>query len=513
MPPFTLGAMRRSLITLSESNLVQGFLFAGLLCVMPIQQLRSFTAVADPDIWWHMRVGRWILEHHSFPHQGLFSSTGATPPWAAYSWGFEVIVALLNMLSGLKGIEIFVIFFQMILVLVFFLAMRILSGGFWWAWLLSAVAVWAMDLNRVDVARPVAFSILFFTIEIALILWAQETGGVRYLYWLPMLFLVWANFHIQFVYGLLLPALFAAVATLERWVAQRWTPGKADESAGWPFTPLTLWAILGACLAATLVNPYTIGLYGVIFGYTRSTFAYTVILEFQALNFREIPHYIQLLLVAGAFFALGRRKIDVYKLALLTIASMVSFRSVRDSWFVCITASAIIASSVRKSEAHEANAVASVLGINALQLGRILAGALVMILLSAWDNHFGDRALFQTVHEAYPVEAVAFIQEHHLSGPLYNNFNWGGFLIGNLPDYPVAIDGRTDLYGEDSLRQAYGTLMALRWSEDPALNRANLVLLPATVPLSRVLERSPQFRLVYADRLAMVFVRTPERHS
>jgi hypothetical protein len=513
MPPFTLGAMRRSLITLSESNLVQGFLFAGLLCVMPIQQLRSFTAVADPDIWWHMRVGRWILEHHSFPHQGLFSSTGATHPWAAYSWGFEVIVALLNMLSGLKGIEIFVILFQVVLVLVFFLAMRILSGGFWWAWLLSAVAVWAMDLNRVDVARPVAFSILFFTIEIALILWAQETGGVRYLYWLPMLFLVWANFHIQFVYGLLLPALFAAVATFERWVAQRWTPGKADEGAGWPFTPLTLWAILGACLAATLVNPYTIGLYGVIFGYTRSTFAYTVILEFQALNFREIPHYIQLLLVAGAFFALGRRKIDAYKLALLTIASMVSFRSVRDSWFVCITAAAIIASSVRKSEAHEANAVASVLGINALQLGRILAGALVMISLSAWDNHFGDRALFQTVHEAYPVEAVAFIQEHHLSGPLYNNFNWGGFLIGNLPDYPVAIDGRTDLYGEDSLRQAYGTLMALRWSEDPALNRANLVLLPTTVPLSRVLERSPQFRLVYADRLAMVFVRTPEQHS
>jgi hypothetical protein len=502
-------AMRRSLIALWQSNLVQGFLLAGLLCVMPIQQLRSFTAVADPDIWWHMRVGRWILEHHSFPHNGLFSSTGATHTWAAYSWGFEVIVALLNMLLGLKGLAIFVILFQVTLVLVFFLAMRILSGGFWWAWLLSAVAIWAMDLNRVDVGRPVAFSILFFTIEIALILWAQEIGRVKYLYWLPLLFLVWANFHIQFVYGLLLPALLGAVATVERWVAQRWAPGKADAGDAWPFRPLTLWAIFAACLAGTLVNPYTVGLYRVIFDYTRSTFAYTVILEFQSLNFREIPHYIQLLLVAGAFFALGRRKIDAYKLALLIIASMVGFRSVRDSWFVCITAAAIIASSVRKSEAQEAHAVAPALGLSALQLGRILAGAAVVISLSALDNHFGERALFQTVHEAYPVEAVAFIQEHHFSGPLYNNFNWGGFLIGNLPDYPVAIDGRTDLYGEDSLRQAYSTLMALRWSEDQALNRANLVLLPSTVPLSRVLERSPQFRLVYSDRIAMVFVRNP----
>jgi hypothetical protein len=332
---------------------------------------------------------------------------------------------------------------------------------------------------------------------------------VKYLYWLPLLFLVWANFHIQFVYGLLLPALLGAVATVERWVAQRWAPGKADAGDAWPFRPLTLWAIFAACLAGTLVNPYTVGLYRVIFDYTRSTFAYTVILEFQSLNFREIPHYIQLLLVAGAFFALGRRKIDAYKLALLIIASMVGFRSVRDSWFVCITAAAIIASSVRKSEAQEAHAVAPALGLSALQLGRILAGAAVVISLSALDNHFGERALFQTVHEAYPVEAVAFIQEHHFSGPLYNNFNWGGFLIGNLPDYPVAIDGRTDLYGEDSLRQAYSTLMALRWSEDQALNRANLVLLPSTVPLSRVLERSPQFRLVYSDRIAMVFVRNP----
>jgi hypothetical protein len=502
----TLGAMRRSLIALSESNLVQGFLFAGLLCLMPIQQLHSFSAVADPDIWWHVRVGQWILEHLSFPHQGIFSSTGANHMWAAYSWGFEVIVALLNMLLGLKGIEVFVIIFQLTLVLVLFLAMRILSGGFWWAWLLSAVAVWAMDLNRVDVARPVAFSIFFFTIEIALILWAQETGNARYLYWLPVLFLVWANFHIQFVYGLLLPGLFAAVTTIEHWVAQRRTAGEADAGNGWPFRPLTLWAIFGACFAATLVNPYTVGLYGVIFHYMRNTFAYTVILEFQSLNFREIPHYVQLLLVAGAFFALGRGKIDAYKLALLTIASMVSFRSVRDSWFVCITAAVVIASSVRRSEPH---AVGSALGINALQLGRILAGAVVAIWLSAVDTRFGNRALFQMVHESYPVEAIAFIQEHHLPGPIYNNFNWGGFLIGNLPDYPVAIDGRTDLYGEESLRQAYSTLMALRWSEDQSLNRANLVLLPATVPLSRVLERSPQFRLVYADRLAMVFVRNP----
>src|SRR5260370_42613012 len=102
---------------------------------------------------------------------------------------------------------------------------------------------------------------------------------------------------------------------------------------------------------------------------------------------------------------------------------MVGFRSVRDSWFVCITAAAIIASSVRKSEAQEAHAVAPALGLSALQLGRILAGAAVVISLSALDNHFGGRALFQTAHETYPGEAVAFIYGDHFSGPLLNKFN------------------------------------------------------------------------------------------
>ena len=498
--------MRQSWTALSESNLVQGFLLAGLLFVLPIQQLHTLSALADPDIWWHMRVGQWILERHSFPHQGLFSSVGATHTWVAYSWGFDVIVAALNTLLGLKGITVFALISQVTTVLALFLVLRTLSGSFWWAWLLSALAVWAMDLNRVNVARPVVFSILFFTIELALIFWAQEARNVKYLYWLPLLFLVWANFHIQFVYGFLPPGLFAAVTTARRWFAQRWTSGEAHADDDGPIRPLTLWAIFAACLIATLVNPYTVGLYRVISELTRDTLVYSVVLEDRALSFRTIANYIQLLLVAGAFFALGRRKLDLYKLALLIVTSLVSFRSIRDAWFVCITAAAIIAWSARRSEAHVG---APALGISALQLGRVLAGAVLVIGLSAVDNGFGNRAVFQMVHDSYPVDAVKFIQEHHLPGPIYNNFNWGGFLIGNLPDYPVSIDGRTNLYGDDALRQAFGTLMALRWSEDQALNRANLVLLPTTVPLSRVLERSPQFRVVYADQLAMVFVRNP----
>src|SRR5262249_44408334 len=115
----------------------------------------------------------------------------------------------------------------------------------------------------------------------------------------------------------------------------------------------------------------------------------------------------------------------------------------------------------------------------------------------------------RVVQGTYPLDAVAYIRRNHPPGPLYNNFNWGGFLIGNLPDYSVSIDGRTDLYGEAALRQEVDSLNGLNLDRDQALRQANLILLPATVPLCRILERSPQYHLEYADPMAMVFVRVP----
>src|SRR6202007_2352302 len=119
---------------------------------------------------------------------------------------------------------------------------------------------------------------------------------------------------------------------------------------------------------------------------------------------------------AGAFFALGRRKLDPYKLALLIITSLVSFRSIRDAWFVCITAAVIIAWSVRSSEA---NAEEPALGIGVWQLGRVLAGVVVVPGLIGGDNGFSNRSLQEMVSNSYPVEAAKFVQENHFPGPLY----------------------------------------------------------------------------------------------
>jgi hypothetical protein len=85
--------------------------------------------------------------------------------------------------------------------------------------------------------------------------------------------------------------------------------------------------------------------------------------------------------------------------------------------------------------------------------------------------------------------------------------NWGGYLIFNLREYPVAMDGRNEAYGGDiseSNRVADGLP---GWKQDKTFASSNLVLIEKNFPLARLLSADSDFKLVYADHLAKVFIR------
>ena len=69
-----------------------------------------------------------------------------------------------------------------------------------------------------------------------------------------------------------------------------------------------------------------------------------MIVELQALSFRAYSNYVELLLAGAAFYVVGwQKRIDLFKLALLVIGSVVAFRTMRDAWFLCIPAAACLA--------------------------------------------------------------------------------------------------------------------------------------------------------------------------
>jgi len=207
------------------------------------------------------------------------------------------------------------------------------------------------------------------------------------------------------------------------------------------------------------------------------------------------------LLTAAAFFAVGwPRKLDLFKLLLLIVASVIAFRTARDAWFVSICAAAFIAD-LRAGE----RAPTPVLKLP--ELAGVGAALAILMLLIARNIGFNTRELDRAISREYPVDAANFVRRNSLPGPLYNHLDWGGFLIWYLPQYPVVVDGRNDLYGDELDLLVYKSSQGESYTSDPYLNEAGLVLLPQKLPLAKLLTIDSRFRLVYQDPLSVVFVR------
>jgi hypothetical protein len=105
-----------------------------------------------------------------------------------------------------------------------------------------------------------------------------------------------------------------------------------------------------------------------------------------------------------------------------------------------------------------------------------------------------------------PVHAVEAVRARGYTGPLYNDYNWGGYLIWALR-MPVSIDGRAAFYGDQRLDRSLATWNAEPdWASDAQLTQAGLVIGPVKAALTQMLRMDPRFQLVYEDKVAAVFV-------
>jgi hypothetical protein len=461
--------------------LVALFVFTAVLC------LRN-AGTGDPDIWWHLRTAEWILQHHAVPYQEPFSVYGVGKPWAAYSWLYELIVFKLYQWWGLAGIAIYTTAMVLCIVALLHRLIRRVGGDFSVGVLLVALA--AMSMTRVYMPRSWLFTILFFVIELDLLVQARMTGKVKGLILLPLIFALWANLHIQFVGGLIV----LAVALADALLARRFAIVESRIPAG------RLGGIFVMSVMATLINPYGWRLYQVIHEYASEVGELTKVNEAVALPFRRLDDWFVLFLLLAAAAALGRtRRVDFFESALLALAAFASFRSQRDLWVVVIVATLILAERIRGDERNKFLLTAS--SAPAVALATVLAVFLCFRIMHVNNDRLGaDLAL------SSPVRAVEAIEQNGWKGPLFNDYTWGGYLIWTLR-MPVSTDSRQNVYGDVVLDRSYATWNAQpNWNRDPDLMKANLVVGPINAPLMQLLQLDPQFKLVYKDKVAAVFI-------
>lgn len=469
-------------------------LFAAFACAEAFR-CSSLSGLDNGDTWWHLSSGLWMLQHRALARGPLFSQA-ATSLWASTSWIYDLKLAVYFELIGLKALPLFAAGSKIGLAIVTFL----LAGGrrtnFWLAIALSLAAQYIVNAFEPVPSYP---SILLFSVELLLLLSIrsepidpglsakapQRSRFAKPTFWLPFLFLLWANLDPSFVYGLAVLILFLILAR-----------------SGAPLHELA--PSIALSVLATFLTPGVFRPYGVFFSNSFSASA-GVLPEYHAPGFRRPEDYVLLLLVMSAFLALGlRRSRDLFLLALVSVSAALSFHAQRDTWLVVLAAVAVIGQSLREAKAGRASFAAT----HMRELLISAAASLVVLVLIAAFAVPAPPALLAKAARTYPVAAADYIRDRRLPQPLFNAFEWGGFLTWYLPEYPVAIDSRLELYGDDFIVQ-YSKMMnaEIPYTEFPALANARTILLPRASIMAQALATLPAYKVAYSDDVATVLTR------
>lgn len=458
----------------------------------------AFTKVSvlDPDIWWHLRTGQWVIEHHSVPYQDWFSSYGMGKPWAAYSWLFEILIYQLFSRFELIGLALYVYALLLAITTAFFMLVRRFEQRLAHSIVISAGGVCA--LTHMATPRPWLFTILFFAIELHILISVRRSRKYRYLFYLVPLFVLWANLHIQFVYGLFALGLATLEEPIDRLLRREITREISDH----PLPLKEMMVVIAACALATLLNPYHWHIYQVTLDTARQGGLYGLISELSALEFRTLPEWLVMLLALAAVFNLGKySKLGTFWYMLLAAAIFLSFRSKRDVWFLITVAITIIP----LTRAAIGKSIADRIG-KAQIIAVAVSNAAVLSLILALSG-ISNLHLANAVAAQYPVAAANFADQHQLARPLYNHFDWGGYLIWRLPNLPVSIDGRSNIHDEARIKNSAKVWNGEpNWHLDSELANARTVILKRTLPLAQLLRVDSRFRAVYEDNLSVIFV-------
>lgn len=470
----------------------------------------------DTDTWWHLRAGQWIVEHQQVPQVDPFSYTRAGAPWQYPGWLVEAPMYWIYRLAGPGGLNLWT---AVMVTLAFAFVWLSLSGGpFLRAFALVGAAVvsaiyWA--------ARPYLVTFLLA----AVFLWVLEDFRWRRgnrLWLLPPLMVVWANSHGGFAAGFLLWGVYAAGEVLGPGL--EWLAGLRGKDAGGGPRPAAPSARLAWLAGIGLLMVLAVGLNPsgpVMLLYPLKTVEIdalrSYIQEWQPPDFRSLrvqPFAWMLLLTLGAVGA-SRRRLALTDFLLLAGFAYLGLLAVRNIALFALVAPLILtrhAAAVQERlervfRRHPQPRAPALPGRSFYALNYALLAVLILAVLFKTLTVLPAQANQREFQKNLPVQAVEFLRKNQPPGRLFNSYNWGGYLLFELPQYPVFVDGRTDLY-DDELVAEWLQVMRADGGWPAVLDRwgVRLILVePETAVVGQLAEHG--WRLLYQDNVAVLYGR------
>jgi len=460
--------------------------------------------VGDPDFWWHMETGSWIIDHGSLPSHELFTYTVSGKAWADQEWGSEVLGDLIFRAGGF---------------LAFSLAYTAVTWlGFWFIWrriavervpaLIAGACIGVAAAAGVEVWGPRS-QMISFALTCLTLYWVEAylRDHHRHVYLLPVVMVVWTNLHGGFVYGLAVVGLAAATETA-LWLLSPQEGAHRRRS-------LRLWLVLAGCAVAGLVNPITIHAYLAAIQVQTSAIQQTFIAEWHSPNFHvagELGVELLLLLVVAA---MALRRPRLWDAVLTVVGIYAALSAVRNAPIAAALLIPMVAWSfggawergrwrdrfagwVSRRDGDLLVAVSAA----ALIVGVVAVGFAANTLSTQTESTAAN----------FPVGAADWLAANPTVGTrMFNAYDWGGYLIyrfyGNA-DRRVFIYGEATEVGNPLLQQVSDVENAEPdWQTILDEHGVDYVVERTDSALSMALGVDPQWKRVYDDGFAVIFVK------
>ena len=457
----------------------------------------------DADMWWHLAAGKEMVSQGKILTTDIFSYTHYGQNWTNAFWLSDIVLFLAYKFGGYLGITLLVAVTAVVTMVVIY--KHTLHNPFPLPLLIILLASFA--IAPVWTPRPQIFSFLLLAI-LDYRLRENDELILKRPWLLVVLFILWANMHGGFIWGFLL--IFALIIGngFDNLL-------KRDNSLSLQqLGQLGVWTLIAALALA--LNPNGFSLWKLPF--------YTVGISIQSITEWSSPDFHRLdlhpilwllfLIIVGS--GTGRKPLrwsDILKVIgfsymafisqrsigpCVIVATPVAIESLKAVWLEWLP---VLSNQIQKL--YKPKKSAPVPMPVAITLNLTILGLFFFILAT----HTYSVSTDQQVHSGLPLKAVKWIRANQPEGQMFNAYNWGGYLQWELPQYPVFIDGRADLYGEKTISEWWSVVNAT--DEGLALLdswQVNFVILEPGWPILDKLSQM-EWSVLYEDDTAIIMSR------
>ncbi len=414
-----------------------------------ITLLRSYFYFFDPDFGWHIKTGELILKR-GIPRTDWFSYTMPNFPWIDHEWLTNVSMFKIYSLFGYFGLALISAIIVAALLVLIIPRIKKLPSIFF---LIPLILVF-WELNRVYGIRPQIITAFFLGVFWLILSKFNETKKFKLLWFLPILTLLWANLHGGFILGIFLLFLILGWQILLKTKIKNFLE-KFFKIKAWQKKEVKRFTfILFISLVASLINPYGGKFYEVALTSVGNSYYSFFISEWLPL-----PLGIRISGILYLFFFItltfiNHKRIDGSELLITYSILVISFLHQLSFPLFLILSAPIMAESIyltskEKSLFPRLKRLYKKFGKLTLA---IFLGLFMLNIGISLFSYFVVREFAPSGDEVINYSGLAeYLKNNSKEKVMFNDYDLGGFLIWQVPEKKVFIDGRMLSWEQDNL--------------------------------------------------------------